>query len=190
MKAKEGKFLVFFIITFFVAISCISASDSLHSSFVDVTYSFGRQYIFYDNTNTYTNRTTSGLGSGFEYNYALKPDSTYIGAGASLELYDFSSFHEYKDLKISATVKQYVYALEDVNLNLTGGAGVDLVFREDGDFGLYFLGRLGLEAVFPATEKFGVVVHTSGEYTNQKGSWLLHVVGSAGFRVYLGGENE
>lgn len=182
---RKGIFLVVFL---FLLTGAGLFASSDHTSTLDINYTFGRQYIFYDNQTVYNNKTTSGMGGGFEYSYVLKPHSTSIGFGTSFEFYRFSGFHDYLDVKVSANLKQHLFTIDSVDFDIAGGVGVDFVFREDGDKGLYFLGRLGLDVVLPGTETFDVVVHTGGEFTTQKGSWLFHLNGSAGFRWKFGGD--
>ncbi len=182
----SGKKLLLLIVMSLILVVGAWASHDF-CSFLDLNFTFGRQYIIYDEPEVFGNKTTFGPGAGLDYYFVLKSHSSYLGFDTSLEMYNFNEFHKYCDFKVSTNVKLHILSLRNVDFDLTGGVGADLVFRDDKDFGVYFLSRLGLDTVLRATDAFDVVVHTNAEITTQKGSWLVHVNGSAGLRLKFGG---
>ena len=151
--------------------------------------SFNYQRIIYD-SDYYPNRKTIGPCFSFSFDYSAY-EHIQFGANVTYEYESYRNFYKYHDLKVSinATVHlSYRNRTErNVNIFVLMGSGVDFVFRNDGDFGLYFLTRLGLILDIRLTEKTSIYIKPVGELTFQDGSTVLHSSAGIGVTVLLGG---
>ncbi len=157
---------------------------NLSDSFT-ITPTFSFQRIFYSVDN-YTNRNGYGLGAEFAWDHFFNT-KTSVGLATSYEFFIYKSFFNYNDFKIQATAKRQILGKDsDTRLFATAGAGVDLVLRNDKDFGAYPLFNLGLETVFKGSKDTDITLRAIGGITIEKGSVVLQANAGVGVRVGYG----
>lgn len=168
---SRHKKLISVITVFLFALSGLFAAST-----ITVGPSINYQHIFY-NYRTYPEKRAFGPGFFVSYDYDVI-DSLILDSTVSYEYEPYKDFYKYHDLKISinATILIVPTDMPDakVKLHATMGCGVDLVFRNDGDFGLYFLNRVGLIMDIRLSCKTVLCIRPVIEITLQKGSFLIH----------------
>lgn len=174
----------------FCLISSELYAESSSKISVSAGPSFNQQFIFYS-SDYYQNRQTVGPGFSCSFDYTVSHPIKLL-TNATYEYESYKDFFSYHDLKISANfIFKFFNNIETVsrvNLYLLTGYGVDFVFRNDGDFGLYFLIRDGFLLDFGITEKVTLYFKPIVELTFQKGSAVLHTSEGIGVSVNLGGK--
>lgn len=178
-----------------ILVFCLMATSLYAESASKMTISAGPslnyQHIFYDSDN-YQNRKTLGPGFSFSFDYALS-HPVALGTNVTYEYESYKNFYSYHDLKVSLNAIVHLSKKDRadrvVNFYALMGSGVDFVFRNDGDFGLYFLIRSGLAADFRLSTKVNLYVKPLVEMTFQKGSSVLHASLGIGATVKLVSDN-
>lgn len=150
---------------------------------VSMGASVGSQVIFYDNYNP-TSRHTIGGGVNLHYDRIIK-ENLAAKLSAGIEYFNYPGFHRYLDLKTKAGIMSLIancnIADKPSTLYFTAGAGCDFVFRDDNDFGGYFLGAAGLQLNVKESENLDLVLATDAEVSFQNGSRVIHI--STGVKI-------
>ncbi len=186
----KGKRVLALLFLVMVCISVLPAKNAMVHS-IGMEALVGRQNVYYKNPK-YKNRDSIGFGGGIEYTYRIG-DTTWVGAGVSLEEYRFEGFFDYHDLKMTAEVKQRLFSFSDerIDFNVIGGLGADMVFKSDGDRGIYFLasGGVSLELFHSEAgwDESSLSLKFEAQGTFQGGSTVLHLIGSIGLSLPVAG---
>lgn len=186
--------VVKYIVVLLILLLCSTPTNLEAKSASEISISVGpslnSQHIFYE-SDIYGNKNTLGPGFSFAFDYPLVHPID-LEANVTYEYESYKDFFSYHDLKLSANLILKFFnnseTVSRVNLYLLTGCGVDFVFRNDGDFGLYFLIRDGFLLDFGITEKVTLYFKPIVELTFQKGSAVLHTSEGIGVSVNLGGK--
>jgi len=181
---KKGVLVCVLILIVFGLGGYTFASDTDRSNKLIITHTFSFQRIFYSVEN-YTNRNGYGLGAELAYDHFFNP-KTSVGLATSYEFFIYRDFFNYNDFKIQATCKRQINNKDNTRVFITAGAGVDLVLRNDRDFGAYPLFNLGIETVFKGSRDADITFRAVGGITIEKGSVVLQANAGAGVRVGFG----
>lgn len=157
---------------------------------LDIAGSYGLQYIFYtsrggDNPDKFT----TGLGASGAFSIPTNNRRIRVSAKLSTEYYNYKSFHSYHNLKLSGNIMYRFFPSDSFStyrLFVSAGPGADFVFRDDGHFGIYFLGNAGLVFTNNLNNGTDFIAGANSDITLQKGSWLFHLCVISGIRIRLG----
>lgn len=157
---------------------------------LDISGSYGLQYIFYTSpTDGNPNKYTTGLGASGAFSIPTKNRRIRASARLSTEYYNYKDFHSYHNLKLSGNIMYRFFPSDNSStcrLFVSAGPGADFVFRDDGDFGIYFLGNTGLLFTNKLNNGTDFIAGANSDITLQKGSWLFHLCAVSGIRIRLG----
>ncbi len=178
-----------FVVLLFVVLAGIA---SVYAHRVTLTPSLVYQHIFYKDSK-YPNLNTLGAGGSLEYAYRLGK-TTEAGLGLSVEQFSYPEFYDYIDFKTAVKLRQQLFSVGENGpvaiFNLNGGAGVDWVFKSNGEKELYMLVFGGLSMDLLTAERYstpyiGLKVEAQGTF--QGGSTVLHVLGGLEISYSFGG---
>lgn len=166
----------------------ISAESARGEPAFDLSMSHGLQYINYTETGNEKDKVTTGFGAAIGFSYPSTNDKIRLSTNFSAEYYRYKDFHTYLDLKLSGSIIFLIYPSKTTathRIYAGFGAGADLVFRSDGDFGIYFLANSSFVYALRLNKQSDFLSGLNTDLTLQEGSWLFHIRASAGIRVWL-----
>ncbi len=136
------------------------------------------QKVTYSGKRTPSSRTTSwGNMFGLGFTYSMTSEFG-VSAGISSSWHRYNEFHEYRDIKTD--VRMCFKVLESDNLQyrmyLLLGAGIDSVWRDDGDWGCYPMVIGGIKESFFLKENTSLDWGCDAAYTFQDGSRVFHLL--------------
>ncbi len=184
-------YMVLLLVALF-GVAALSADDGRNHSF-SISPAFGFQKVIYSGDD-YKDISAFGYGVAVDYRYYLGKD-TYVGLGASLEEYEYENFYGYLNLKVAARFKHHFLTIEKGQatnrFNFSCGFGVDSVYKNNGQQGVYPLFTCGLGYDFiPDSSDNSPQILTGIEIqgTVQDFSCTFNLVGSVGLEYAFGGK--